>query len=241
MGWRDALGRWGARPDLPPGPVADLAAAAAVDPRTPLVEVELLALDLETTGIDPRRHEVLSVGWVPVVRGRIVLSEARHELVRPQGPVGGSAVYHGLTDDRLALAPDLEEVVPRVLGALLAPPAAGEGEAGEPVRRVLLAHFAQIEIDFLTAACRRLYGAGVPLQVIDTLTLAQRLLRVPTPELVSGRLRLDACRRHYRLPRYRAHSAVTDALACAELFLAQAAEMEEQRGAALRLSDVLSR
>lgn len=239
MGWRDALGRWGARPDLPPGPVADLAAAAAVDSRTPLVEVELLALDLETTGIDPRRHEVLSVGWVPVVRGRIVLSEARHELVRPQGPVGGSAVYHGLTDDRLALAPDLEAVVPRVLGALLAPPADAGG--AEPVRRALLAHFAQIEVDFLTAACRRLYGAGVPFQVIDTLTLAQRLLRVPTPELASGRLRLDACRRHYRLPRYRAHSAVTDALACAELFLAQAAEMEEQRGAALRLSDVLSR
>ncbi|WP_298889506.1 exonuclease domain-containing protein [uncultured Serinicoccus sp.] len=236
MGLRGLLP--GRRPRPTPGTaLADLAEASAVDRGTPLAEVQLLALDLETTGLDPRRHEVLSVGHVPVVQGRIVLAQARHELVRPQGPVGESAVHHGLTDDRLAHGPDLALVLPGVLEALRT----GGGEGVRPVRRVLLAHFAQIETAFLSAACRRLYGTEVPLQVVDTLTLAQRMLRVPTPELASGRLRLDACRRHYRLPRYRAHSALTDALACAELFLAQSAELAEQHGRPLRLGDVLAR
>ncbi|KUG56798.1 hypothetical protein AVL62_11705 [Serinicoccus chungangensis] len=236
MGVRGLLA--GRRPRPTPGTaLADLADAADVDPRIPLADVQLLALDLETTGLDPRRHEVLSVGHVPVVEGRIVLAQARHELVRPQGPVGESAVHHGLTDDRLAHRPDLAQVLPGVLGALRAE----GGEGAPPVRRVLLAHFAQIETAFLSASCRRLYGTDVPLQVVDTLTLAQRLRRVPTPELASGRLRLDACRRHYRLPRYRAHSALTDALACAELFLALSAELAEQHGRPLRLADVLAR
>ena len=239
MGLRELLP--GRRPRPGPGtPLADLAAASAVDPATPLDQVRLLALDLETTGLDPRRHEVLSVGHVPVAQGRILLAHARHELVRPQGPVGESAVHHGLTDDRLAHVPDLAQVLPGVLEALRTGPAQ-DGEDARPVRRVLLAHFAQIETDFLAAACRRLYGTDVPLQVVDTLTLAQRMLRVPTPELASGRLRLDACRRHYRLPRYRAHSALSDALACAELFLAQSAELAEQYGRPLRLADVLAR
>ncbi|WP_299449921.1 exonuclease domain-containing protein [uncultured Serinicoccus sp.] len=239
MGLRELLPGRRARP-TPGTALADLAAASAVDPRTPLAQVQLLALDLETTGLDPRRHEVLSVGHVPVVHGRIVLARARHELVRPQGPVGESAVHHGLTDDRLAHRPDLALVLPGVLEALRTGDVEGAEDA-RPVRRVLLAHFAQIETAFLSAACRRLYGTDVPLQVVDTLTLAQRMLRVPTPELASGRLRLDACRRHYRLPRYRAHSALTDALACAELFLAQSAELAEQHGRALRLADVLAR
>ena len=239
MGLRDVLGV-GRRLPEPGTPLAALARASRVDPRTPLAEVELLALDLETTGLDPGRHEVLSVGHVPVVGGRVLLRQARHELVRPSGPVGESAVHHGLTDDRLADRPDLAQVLPGVLDALrttTGPP----GAAGGPVRRVLLAHFAQIETAFLDEACRRLYGARVALQVVDTLSLAQRMLRVPTPELATGRLRLDACRRTYRLPRYRAHSAVTDALACAELFLAQTAELAEQHGRPLRLADVLTR
>ena len=54
-------------------------------------------------------------------------------------------------------------------------------------------------------------------------------------------LRLDACRRRHGLPRYAAHRATTDAVACAELFLAQCAELESRRGRPLVLDDVAER
>lgn len=239
------MGRWRLRPErreVPPGtPLADLAAAPLPDPDTPLDRVELLSVDLETTGLDPRRDELLSVGMVLVRGGQVHLGTARHLPVRPRGQVGGSAVVHGLTDDSLAQAPPVEEVLPEVLTAL-APGSPGPGtDRGPAPRRVLLAHFAQVETRFLAAACRQVYGAAVGLPVVDTLELARRLLRAERDELAAGTVRLDACRRRHGLPRYRAHSALTDAVACAELFLAQTAELEVVLGRPLTLRDVQER
>ena len=227
MGWRELLG--GRRPPAPPppGPLADLAAAPRPGDDAPLAQVRLLALDLETTGLDPATDELLSFGLVPVDTVEVDLSGARHLPVRPRGGVGESAVVHGLTDDALALAPELERVLPRVVEALTG--------------RVLLAHFSQVETTFLEAACRRVYGTWVPLQVVDTMELQRRLVRAQFHELRPGALRLDECRRQHHLPRYRAHSAVVDAIACAELFLAQVGALEARRGRPLVLGDVLDR
>lgn len=239
MGWWQRL-RPGER-QVPPGtPLAQLAAAPVPARDTPLDLVELLAIDLETTGLDPRRDELLSFGMVLVRGGQVHLATARHLPVRPQGQVGDSAVVHGLTDDSLAQQPPVEQALPEVLQALVcdAPPPGTEGPAP---RRVLLAHFAQVETAFLAAACRQVYGATVGVPVVDTLELARRLLRAEHHELQAGTVRLDACRRRHGLPRYRAHSALTDAVACAELFLAQAAELEQERDRPLMLGDVLER
>lgn len=225
MGLGDLLRR-----PAPPGVLGEVMAAEPYPGDTPLLGVELLALDLETTGLDPRRHEPLSFGLVPVTGMQVPLGGARHLPVRPRGVVGESAVVHGLTDDALATAPPVEEVLPQVLRAFVAP---------GPRRRVLLAHFSLVETRFLRVACRRVYGAGLRLQVVDTLEVERRLLRARHDELREGQLRLDASRRRRGLPRYRAHSAVTDAVACAELFLAQCGELEERRGRSLVLDDVL--
>ncbi|WP_131105646.1 exonuclease domain-containing protein [Ornithinimicrobium sufpigmenti] len=250
MGWWQRLVPGGR--EVPPGtPLAALAKAPLPDPQTPLGLVELLAVDLETTGLDPRRDELLSVGMVVVRGGQVHLGTARHLPVRPRGQVGDSAVVHGLTDDALAQAPTIEQVLPQVLAALVhvTPPPGAAADAADhhdPAaaprpRRVLLAHFAQVETTFLAAACRQVYGASVGVPVADTLEIARRLLRAHHHELQAGTVRLDACRRRHGLPRYRAHSAVTDAVACAELFLAQTAELEQVRGRPLVLADVLER
>ncbi|MEX2503910.1 MAG: exonuclease domain-containing protein [Egicoccus sp.] len=181
------------------------------DRRTDVRNLRLLALDLETTGLDPATDQVLAVGFVPVDGPAIRLAGARRFWVRPDGPVGSSATVHGLTDDRLRDAQRLDDVLPEVLEALHG--------------RVLLAHHAPIEVDFLTVACRRRYGATPSFTVVDTLRLQRRVLgnRWQPPE--PDELRLDASRRHVGLPRYQAHDALTDALGCAELYLAQVAHL----------------
>lgn len=257
------LGRGQRRP-LPPGLLRDLGTAPVVPRDTPLADVEFVAMDLEATGLDPRRDDVLSIGLLPVRGGEILLAGARHVQVRPGRAVGQSATVHGLTDDALAGAQPIEEVLPIALAAFLPdaapasrdsalattdpapastdPALATPGPAPAPYRRVLLAHFAQVETSFLAASSRRLFGASVGLQVVDTLEIERRrILRAQPHELAPGQLRLDACRRRRGLPRYRAHSALTDALACAELFLAQCAELEERAQRPLTLADVAER
>ena len=76
--------------------------------------LDFLVVDVETTGLNPRRDHVLELGWVPVTRGEVVLDGARGTLVRPPAGavVGESAVLHGITDDDLAAAPGLVDLVP---------------------------------------------------------------------------------------------------------------------------------
>jgi len=121
-----------------PGPLRDFLVVAPPGPETPLTDLALLAVDIETTGLDPRRDRVLSIGWLPVDGGRVRLGGAGRVVVRDGGGaagVGQSATVHGLTDDRLSGGVPLEDAVACLLAALTG--------------RVLLAHFAQIETGFL--------------------------------------------------------------------------------------------
>lgn len=209
----------------PPGPLRDLATAPPPPGTTPVSQVELLALDLETTGLDPRTDHVLSLGWVPVAGGQVLLADAHEHRVRPPDgvDVGSSATIHRLTDDALSGAASLAEVLPLLLGALHG--------------RVLLAHHAPVEVEFVGAATVSAYGARPPLTVVDTLALEHRL-RADLNGEVQGSLRLDAARRTHGLPRYASHHALTDAVAAAELLLAQVAELEQRLGREVLLRDL---
>lgn len=196
----------------PPGALRDFLRSPGAPPSTEVRELRLLAVDFETTGLDPASHHLLSVGFVPIDALSIRLSGARQYVVRAPTEVGQSAVVHGVTDDAVADGVDLEHVIDELLRALTG--------------RVLLAHHAVIEQGFLTTACKRLYGVPAPCTTVDTMTLQRRITSLGWGvDALSGSLRLGASREWFGLPRYRAHEALTDALACAELFLAQVTQL----------------
>ncbi len=216
---REARARARALRRSAPGPLRDYLATPVPPKDVPLRELGLLALDIETTGLDPRSDAVLSVGLVAVDGDEVRLGSARRLVVAGAAGargVGQSAVVHGLTDDDLAAGVPIDEVVAVVLDAL-------QG-------RVLLAHHVRIETGFLGAACRRLWRAAMPCATVDTMELERRAVsRGWGSEPEAGSLRLGRARERRGLPSYRAHECLTDALACAELYLAQRAELEETR------------
>jgi len=194
-------------------------AAGAVSGDAPLKDVPLLALDVETTGLDPATDGIVSIGLVPMSLERIRASQARHWLLKPRVPLADEAVtLHGITDQQLRQAPDLNEVLAELLTIM----------AGH----VLVVHCRDIERQFLDQALRRRLGEGIEFPVIDTMELEARLHRRPSPPWWRrvGRpvpppesIRLAASRARYGLPRYRLHHALSDALASAELLQAQVA------------------
>ncbi len=184
-------------------------------------KVEFLALDLETTGSDPVVDEIVSAGWVQVRGGAIDLGTATRRMVRTSGPMPeASAVIHAITDDEAAQGEPLGAVLADILGAL----------GG----RVLVAHYARAELGFLDAACRRCLGASLLTPVVDTLQLARRSYSRTGRAPVRGELRLDALRMQYNLPGHQMHDALSDAIATAELFLAQVAALSAAGPLALR-------
>lgn len=198
-------------------------------PGCPLRDLPLLALDLETTGLDPVRGEIVAVGMVPVDGTVVRLDGAWQSVVRPAvgRGVGDSATVHGLTDDAVAAGCALSDVVSRVLGELSG--------------RVLLAHHAAIEVGFLSRACRRVGRDFPEVRVVDTVRLHRRVLGRGRSlgHVGEDELRLGSARAHLGLPSYPDHDALTDALACAELYLAQVEHLGGADG--LRLRQVASR
>lgn len=167
------------------------------------------AIDVETGGVDAKRDPLLAVGMVPVRGGRIRLGECYRALVRPEGEgriTSASARAHQPIPADVSGAP-LSEVLP---------------EIGRRVREgVMLVHDASID------ACLRRVSAQVGVawpssKVVDTTRLLVRdaQLRNVSRSRDPVALNLSLARAEYGLPDYRAHDALTDAIATAELFLA---------------------
>ncbi|UYF99055.1 MULTISPECIES: 3'-5' exonuclease [unclassified Halomonas] len=186
-------------------------------PDTPISEVPMVALDMETTGLDERRHAIVSIGLIHFTLDRIPLSSRRYWVVKPPRPLSEESVtYHHITHSEVSDAPDLDEVLEPLLDEL----------AG----RLVVVHFRNIERPFLDAAVKSRRGEGVLFPMIDTMSLEARLHRQTLWSRFRrwlGRppvsIRLDASRQRYGLPTYQGHHALTDALATAELFQAQVA------------------
>jgi DNA polymerase-3 subunit epsilon len=194
------------------------------DPR-PWRETVYWALDLETTGLQPGRDEVLSVGLVPVRDGTIRYGERFSRLVRParlgelpQDGLGAHHILPGELEDAPPLAAVLEDVDRRVR----------EG--------ALLLHHAPLDLSFLTRAYAAAGRQWPGPRVVDTVLLLLRLHRRrsrfephPTPPVTA----LAEARAALGLPPHRAHDALADALATAELFLALVARLDIASGGEL--------
>jgi DNA polymerase III subunit epsilon len=178
-----------------------------------------LTLDVETTGLDARRDEVLSFAAVPVEHGRIVAAAAVAGLVRPASPPRGSSVeIHGLRAADLAAAPPAPEALVPLVPAL----------AG----RTPVAHAAWVERGFLGPPLRAL-GSGLPRRMVDTAVL-WRLLCIVRGEDDPGWCELSAVAAALGLPSHRPHVAEGDALTTAQVFLALAAHLEGHGGGTVR-------
>jgi len=184
-------------------------------PATPIGEVPLIAMDMETTGLDPDQHAIVSIGLLPFTASRIRIAERRHWVVKPPRILEASSVpFHRITHSDIASAPDLGEVLDGMLELM----------AG----RVVVAHYHRIERRFLNAAVVARLGEDLLFPVIDTMELEARRHRLSWRARLRQRLgrtplslRLAASRERYHLPPYQAHHALVDAMATAELLQAQ--------------------
>lgn len=192
-------------------------AQGLVPPQTPISNVPLVALDVETTGLDPRRDEIIAIGLVPFTLNRIKINQGVHHLVRPRRSLSAQSVaYHHITHADLAAAPDLDQIL--------------DGLFEQLAGHIPVVHFRPIERRFFDQAVQDRRDQSWLFPVIDTMEIEARRHRqslLARLQRLAGRLpasiRLDDSRQRYGLPSYQAHHALMDAIATAELFQAQIA------------------
>ncbi|ORT50263.1 DNA polymerase III subunit epsilon [Vibrio sp. qd031] len=184
---------------------------------TPLSEVRFMAMDFETTGLDPHNDEIISIGVVPFDLNRVYLNQAKHWTLKPHQKIGDeSVVIHGITHSDVRQAPDFGVIMDELIQTMSG--------------HIMVVHYRFIERAFLSKELELRVKDGLEFPLLDTLELEALIQHAETGGLwnrLKGKkrqsIRLGKSRTRYGLPAYTPHHALIDAIATAELLQAQIA------------------
>jgi DNA polymerase-3 subunit epsilon len=176
-------------------------------------------VDLELSGLDPRRDEILSFGAIPIEDGRVQAGATVEGRVRPTHPIGEASIrVHGLRAADLSGAPPLQEAIDPLLGVM----------AG----RIPVVHVAAVERGFLGPALRRL-GLRLRSPIVDTSVLGLTWLHERDGH-GPRRISLTALATALGLPSRHPHDATGDALTTAQVFIALATHLDARQPQTVR-------
>jgi DNA polymerase-3 subunit epsilon len=165
-----------------------------------LMDVPFCVLDLETTGLSPDRDAITEIGAVRYSQG--VETGRFQSLVNPDAPIPPRiTVVTGISHAMVIDAPRIGEALPSLLEFI--------GDA------VIVGHNVRFDMSFLNATSLQLGYGRLPNQSVDTLRLAQRLVR---KDLRS--FKLSSLAAYFGSPVTPNHRALDDTLATAHVFWA---------------------
>lgn len=150
---------------------------------------DYVVIDIETTGLSPKTHEIIEIGAVKVVDGDV--ADTFQQLIKPYG--GVPTFIEGLTGISNAMvkdAPDIDEVLPLFVDFI--------GDA------VLVAHNAHFDINFLYDACMVHTTQPLRNNFVDTLRLSRKVFK----QLRSHKLEIISA--HCNVHNDQAHRALSD-------------------------------
>lgn len=172
---------------------------------------EWVALDCETTGLNTRSDEIVSIGAVRI-QGRRILSSQRLELlIRPEGePTADSIRVHRLRaqDVRAGLpAPEAVAQLLRFVGP-----------------RPLVGYYLEFDVAMLNRVVRPLIGIGLPQPKIEVSAMyhdwqSRQLTPYQRETHAEIDLRFATIMHTLGLPTREAHDALNDAMMAALAFL----------------------
>ena len=168
--------------------------------------VRFVVLDTETTGLDPRRDRIITIGAVAVVDGEILLDDSFEVLLR-MAYNNSSLTVHGITRDEAAAGMEEREALTLFLHYL------GDG--------VIVGHHIGHDIQALNCACERHFGTTMPNRSLDTMDLT---LHLDDAGAFAGRpmaagFSLDGLCEMFGVKPHDRHTAGGDALLTTHVFL----------------------
>ena len=174
--------------------------ARAVEEHARLDQLTYTVFDTETTGLEPSNgDEMIAIGAVRIVNGRVLTRDTFDQLIDPQRPLSAAAArITGIDAAMLVGQPTVGQVLPRFHRFC--------------ADTVLVAHNAAFDLRFLQLK-EAATGVRFTQPVLDTLMLSAVL----HPELESHQL--DAIAERHGVTVTGRHTALGDALLTAEVFV----------------------
>lgn len=165
-----------------------------------------VVFDIETTGFNPQRNNIIEIGAVKVAGGKI--TDRFSTFVNPKEPIPYRITQlTSITDDMVEDAPFITEVLPKFLEFC-------EGCS-------LVAHNARFDTGFIKQKAADL-AIETDFTVLDTVAMA----RAQLPEL--GKFKLDHVAKALKVSLENHHRAVDDAECTAHIFLKLVSMLKDQ-------------
>lgn len=128
--------------------------------QTPTAEVRFVVLDTETTGLDPRRDRLITIGAVAVKAGEIILADSFEALLK-LAYNSSSVTVHGITREEAREGMDEPEALEQFL------PYLRDG--------VIVGHHILHDVETLNVAYERHFGITLQNRFLDTMDLTLHL------------------------------------------------------------------
>lgn len=166
---------------------------------------QFIVFDLETTGLDPSKHEIIEIGAIKVSKNQ-TRHEGFHALIKPKKKIPARITeINGITNEMVANGQDIDDVLPEFMAFI--------------GNHRLVAYNAKFDMSFLdTAAARK--GKIVKNPCSCALNMARRAW----PGLPSYKLTHIA--EHTGISTEGAHRALEDCKMAATVYLAAAAKLK---------------
>lgn len=178
----------------------------------PPPDKEWVALDCETTGLNVRSDEIISIGAVRIVGNRIMTSERLELLVRPERGVSPESVrIHRLRERDLAQGLPVDEAMRRLMYFIGSRP--------------LVGYYLEFDVAMLNRAIWPLLGQGLPQPKIEVSGLyydykfKQLQVRHQHQGQMDIDLRFATMMNDLGLPLRDAHDALNDAVMAGLAFI----------------------
>ncbi|WNF47320.1 3'-5' exonuclease [Pseudomonas sp. SG20056] len=190
---------------------SQLAEPCALDER-PLQQQRFVILDLETSGLNMRRDQVLSIGAVVIENGAIDLSQQFECTLQRDGhQASASTLIHGIAPNEIANGEDPAEALLSFM----------EFVGDSP----LLAFHAEFDQRMLARALKQSLGYRLQHAFFDVAEIAPLLC----PKAKLPHAGLDDWTQHFGLQVQQRHHASADALVTAELALILFSKARQQQ------------
>ena len=166
---------------------------------------EVVSLDCETTGLDVKTADIISIGAVKV-KGKKVLTSERLDikLKPPKTLTGDSIKIHKIRAADLVDGIELEEALEKVLAFV--------------GNRPILGYYVNYDIRMLDKFIRPKFGFGLPCKAIELSHVYHDIIKW---RMVGGNvdLRFDTISRKLDIPMLERHTALGDAITVALMYV----------------------
>jgi DNA polymerase III subunit epsilon len=167
---------------------------------------EYISIDCETTGLDRKRDEIISVAAIRIKGDKILASESFRAIIRPRIAIDPEAIkVHGLREQDVAQAPTMKEVLPDLLHFI----------GGRP----LVGYYIDFDLEMLNKHVAELIGVELPNPVVEVSGIYYDLKYGDAPPGTQVDLKFASILRDLKLPLFNQHDAYSDALMTAMIYV----------------------